>query len=198
MSEPRNDEKPNDEKSDDEKPNDEQPDPEPPQDDEDVEIAGPSGVKHSGFDLRRPAELPTEYDFNPRGGRAPAAAWETFGNLTLRQAYRLFRTDPETYEEQFAHMGIAAFDYYFPVIHRYLHEVDPRDQDDHREARALGYTIAVQLNEPIEPRLHAEISDLVKHVLANLKDYAQNKAKQRQVAGGWKRAERKLRKSARG
>ena len=167
-----------------------------PSQDSEQESAGDAAevISPSGFRLSRPEALPTEFDFNPRGGRAPAAAWESFGNLSLFEAYERFSTDPVTFEEQFAHMGTAAFDYYFPVIDRYLREVDPRAQDDHREARSLGYTIAVQVNEPIEPKLHAEISELVKHVLSNLRDYSQNKTGQRKIAGGWKRAEKKLRR----
>ena len=146
-----------------------------------------------GFTLSRPASpLPTEDEFCPRGGRASFAAWNCFGTLSLEEAYQLLLGDPVTIEEQFAHMGPVAFDYYFPVIDRYIRGVDPRDPEDSREARSLGYTVAVQLVDTIDPRLNAEISDLVSHVLTHLSDYAPHKTAQRKVAGAWKRVEKKL------
>ncbi len=149
-----------------------------------------------GFTLERPSSpLPTEYDFCPRGGRAAEAAWKCYGNLTLEQAYQRLLSNPVENEEQFAHMGPVAFDYYFPVIDRFLRGVDPRDQNDHREARALGYTISAQLVGTLEPSLKEEISDLVKHVLGNPRAYAHHKTGRRKLVGAWRRVETRLRRT---
>jgi len=150
-------------------------------------------MQPAGFELWRPeSPLPSEYDFNPRGGRAAAASWKCFGGLSLEQAYQRLWSDPVANEEQFAHMGPAAFDYYFPVIDRFLRGADPRDHDDHREVRAFGYTIAAQLVDRIDPRLNEEISALATHILTHLRDYAHHRTGQRKVAGAWKRVEKKL------
>ncbi|MEM7010678.1 MAG: hypothetical protein AAF585_04260 [Verrucomicrobiota bacterium] len=72
------------------------------------------------FHLNRPpAPLPTENDFDPFGGDLDAqCAWKHFGELSLNQAYDIFVSAPNIYQEDFMFMGAVAFDYYFPVIDR--------------------------------------------------------------------------------
>ena len=80
------------------------------------------------FFLRRRIAPPLcESDFDPVGGDLDAQyAWKNFGELTLKQAYDLFLTNPIHYQEDFMFMGGTAFDYYFPVIDRYIRQVCSR------------------------------------------------------------------------
>ncbi|MEM7262192.1 MAG: hypothetical protein AAF488_09395 [Planctomycetota bacterium] len=145
--------------------------------------------------LPRPSSpLPVEYDFDPHGSRAAQSSWECFGGLTIRQAYEKLSDDPENVEAEFAHMGRAAFDYYFPVIDRYLRSADPKDHNDHREARALAYTLAAQLTGDLEPRLAQELEDLTDFVLGNIRYFAHNRTGERKIGGAWKLVRKKLRR----
>lgn len=145
--------------------------------------------------LPRPSSpLPVEYDFDPHGSRAAQSSWECLGGLTIRQAYAKLSEDPENVEAEFAHMGRVAFDYYFPVLDRYIRSADPKDHDDHREARAIAYTIAAQLTGDLEPQLAEELQALTDFVLGNIRNFAHNRTVERKVAGAWKLVDKKLRR----
>src|SRR5436189_5968418 len=96
------------------------------------------------FRLKRPANpLPTEADFDPYGGNLDAhTAWKHFGGLSIPQAYDLFVTNPLRYQEDFMFMGSRAFEYYLPVIDRYLHEVSGGEESDGCEAILASGVVA--------------------------------------------------------
>ncbi|MEM9646820.1 MAG: hypothetical protein AAF989_17650, partial [Planctomycetota bacterium] len=83
------------------------------------------------------SQLPSEHDFDPHQGDLDAQyAWKHFGALTLEEAFRRFRENPEIYQEDFMHMGGRAFAFYFPVLDCFLREtvVLPDDQLGDRQS----------------------------------------------------------------
>ena len=70
-------------------------------------------------------KLPDQKDFykselDPDG----KTAWNNFGGLTIAEAYEKFCERPYTYQEDFMFMGYAAFVFYFPIIDKYIREVE--------------------------------------------------------------------------
>jgi hypothetical protein len=99
--------------------------------------------------LPRPdGPLPTARDFDPYRGDLDAKwAWDNFGGLSIERAYEVFIERPEIYQEDFMFMGGRAFEYYFPVIDRYLREVKvDRDTLGDCEAWILGAVIVAQID----------------------------------------------------
>ncbi len=147
--------------------------------------------ENSIFRLKRPAApLPTEADFDPSGGCLDAhAAWKHFGGLSLPQAYDLFVTNPLRYQEDFMFMGSRAFEYYLPVIDRYLHEVTSGEESDGCQAAILGSGVAAQFDwkdSALSRTLVAEIQELSAFVRANLTRFSPEPEEQRRIDGEWK------------
>ena len=148
------------------------------------------------FLRRRSAPLPSEKDFDPFGGDLDAqCAWKNFGELTLKQAYDLFLTNPIHYQEDFMFMGGAAFDYYFPVIDRYIREVVGDDEGDDCEVAILGSGVAAQFDwNGADPNdaLVSEIAQLAAYVSSNVAQYSPAAKDQRRIKREWSRVNEKI------
>ena len=148
------------------------------------------------FLRRRSAPLPSETDFDPFGGDLDAQyAWKNFGGLTLKQAYDLFLTNPIHYQEDFMFMGGAAFDYYFPVIDRYIREVTGDEEGDDCEVAILGSGVAGQFDwngaDPSDS-LVSEIAQLANYVSSNVAQYSPAAEDQKRITGEWDRVDEKI------
>ncbi|SHI55768.1 hypothetical protein SAMN02745181_0382 [Rubritalea squalenifaciens DSM 18772] len=145
---------------------------------------------------RRTAPLPTEKDFDPCGGHLDAqCAWQNFGGLSLEQAYELFLTHSAYYQEDFMFMGVKAFDYYFPVIDRYMREVTGDEEGYDCELSILGCGVAAQLEysgSGISDRLLGEIERISEYVLSHLGQYSPAPKDQRRIAREWKRVDEQI------
>ncbi|MGV3531741.1 MAG: hypothetical protein ACO1QR_05175 [Chthoniobacteraceae bacterium] len=144
------------------------------------------------FPQRSRHPLPSETDFDPHGGDLDAqSAWRSFGNLSLEQAYSLFRSRPEVYQEDFMFMGCRAFEYYFPVIDRYLRETT-RGEDDAGdcEASILGTAVAAQFewnDAVLSPGFVQEINALQEFVVLHVDRYAATSKERRRILREWQR-----------
>ena len=142
------------------------------------------------FRLRRPAApLPSEADFDPfGGGRDAQSAWKNFGELSLKQAYDLFVTNPSNYQEDFMLMGSMAFGYYFPVIDRYIREVSGEEAGDDCEVAILGSGVAAQFacrGSRFDQCLIAEIGQLSDYVSSHLAQYSPSAKDHRRIMRAW-------------
>jgi len=151
----------------------------------------------SHFRLQRPpAPVPSEADFDPwRGNLDAQCAWRNFGELSLKQAYELFMTAPQNYQEDFMFMGPVAFAYYFPVIDRYIREVTGSGDGDHTEVSILGSAVAGQLEwngAGFGDERVGEIEDLAAYILANVSQYSMAEKDQRRIRREWAGVESKV------
>lgn len=142
------------------------------------------------FRIQRPsAPLPAESNFDPFSGDLDAqCAWRNFGELSLKQAYDLFLTNPGRYQEDFMFMGGTAFDYYFPVLDRYIREVAGTEEGEDCEVAILGSAVAAQFDwngaHP-RPSLVSEIEQLSDYVLSHLEQYSPEAKDQRRIHREW-------------
>ena len=138
-----------------------------------------------------PDSLPKEADFDPSGGFVDAqCAWKNFGGLSLADASKKFREQPEYYQEDFMFMGGVAFSYYFSVIERYIYE-SQADADNGFEVaamRILAHCIKEQFGDSSEHLIRSirpRILDLVVHVRANLSQYCEEPDGQPRIDSAW-------------
>lgn len=93
-------------------------------------------------------DLPTIEDYtsmpNPKDDLDGYTAWEHFGGLAIDQAYDKFVDHPLLYQEDFMFMGGPAFAYYFPVVDRYVREVESKNEFAD-EAWVLAHCIAIHI-----------------------------------------------------
>jgi len=89
-------------------------------------------------------------------------------------------------------MGCWAFDYYFPIIDRYLRETERNEEDfGDCEASILGSCVVAQCQwegAVLPPRLLSELDDLIDFVLSNVDRYAATKGDRRRILREWGRA----------
>jgi hypothetical protein len=139
---------------------------------------------------RAAAPLPTEADFDPAAGCLDArGAWKHFGGLSLQQAYDLFVTNPLRYQEDFMFMGSRAFEYYLPVIDRYLREVTGGEDSDGCQAAILGSGVLAQCDwrdSALLTTTVAEIKELSAFVRANLARFSSEPEEQSRIDEEWK------------
>ena len=136
--------------------------------------------------------MPGATDFDPWGGNLDALhAWKNFGGLD--PAYRLFLENPLYYQEDFMFMGPVAFDYYFPVVDRYLREFRrAAEDDDDGCAWILGAAMVSQL-ESVTPRPLAagtavEIAALAAFVSREIDRFAGEPRGQGRILEEWHKA----------
>ncbi|MBL8869295.1 MAG: hypothetical protein JNK90_05845 [Planctomycetaceae bacterium] len=135
--------------------------------------------------------LPSERDFDPYGGDLDAqCAWRNFGGLTLEEAIRRFRERPELYQEDFMHMGGRAFDYYYPVIDRFLRDTLSLsgDEIDDRQSWILPQCIRNQFegkNLPYVRNRKREVLELCEFMLSNLKVFARDWDPPSEIESQW-------------
>ena len=102
-------------------------------------------------------------------------------------------------------MGGTAFDYYFPVIDRYIREIRGEEEGDDCEVAILGSGVAAQFDwngaDPSDT-LVGEIARLSEYVASHLGRYSPAAKDQRRIEREWNRVEEKIashkRKSERG
>jgi hypothetical protein len=117
--------------------------------------------------------LPTITDFTimnpPEQDLDGFAAWKNFGGLSLEEAYIRLCENPEARQEDFMWMGDAAFIYYFPVIDRYIREVESKASFDNI-AWIVAHCIDMHVSEtqPEARRIYRNLEDLAAFVLGGL------------------------------
>ncbi len=138
--------------------------------------------------------LPTEHDFDPYGGDLDAqCAWKHFGCLTLEEAHRKFRTNPDYYQEDFMFMGGKAFAFYYPVIENFL-----RESTDGRECVAwiLARVIKYQFDHNLPNVIHltSSIFGLAHFVRENVNVFDPTPKPKFDVDVAWRELEECLKK----
>jgi len=134
--------------------------------------------------------LPSAKDFNPWGGDGDAMyAWKNFGGLTIEEAYKKFCDNPLGYQEDFMWMGTKAFEYYFPVLEKYLQEIQPEDELDDCEGWIIGCGIEMQLNEDCSIELTNKIEKLTDQVIYRFSNFDID---QEQVIYQWNKIKNKI------
>ena len=144
------------------------------------------------FRLRRPSSpLPTAVDFYSGPNTEAAFAWERFGGKSLSEAYDFFMEAPEIWGEDFAWMFPKAFEYYFPVVDKYLREID-EDGDlvsCSDDAWIFGCRIASQFHwkDGTKPPTYVvdEIADLSSFIKTQYRD-------EREVMDSWSKVDREV------
>jgi hypothetical protein len=136
---------------------------------------------HIDLEKRRLSELPlpcVSDFFRAPGGDEAETAWKNFGGLSLEQAYGKFMESPDCRQEDFMWMFPKAFEYYFPVLDRYLRTVSEEEEEsggDGWEVWIIGCGINLQLGRLSKSHpqryLLAEISVLSHFVKENLSLY---------------------------
>ena len=134
--------------------------------------------------------LPTEKDF---GGCLDAkCAWKHFGGLDLNSAYKLFCENPLYYQEDFMFMGIVAFQFYFPVVDRFLR--DSRNLEADGLAWILAKAICMQLESPVGASLLNKIESLCNYVRTHLPEYSELPVEMEEIGSAWAEVERRIAK----
>lgn len=148
-------------------------------------------TKPSFYLKRQTSKLPLEADFFFRaGGLEAGSAWKNFGELSLMQAYRVFVENPDCYQEDFMYMGPKAFQYYFPVIDKYVREVVGNSEGHDCSVAILGSGIEAQCNDGtfrMNESFNSEVSELCEYVLSHLSQYSPAAKDQRRVERTWSR-----------
>src|SRR5260370_27457108 len=91
-------------------------------------------------------------------------------------------------------MGSRAFEYYLPVIDRYLHEVSGGEESDGCEA-ILGSGVLAQFDwkdSALSRTVVAEIGELSAFVRANLARFSPEPEEQRRTDEEWKLVEQRI------
>ncbi|MCW1887423.1 hypothetical protein OKA04_21985 [Luteolibacter flavescens] len=151
-------------------------------------------------DPRGNSELPSEADFDPWGCLDAKHAWREFGGLSIEQAFAKFIANPLNRQEDFASMGPEAFEFYFPVLDRYLREYrigcGPGYLDESYAAIiAAGISTQVQL-PGFGPRRHLResIGSLAVHVRSHLHQLTMDEAEKRRIDDRWQALQAHLRR----
>ena len=125
------------------------------------------------------------------------SALENLEGLSLEQAYELFLSNPLNYQEDFIFMGSRAFQYYFPVIDRYLREISDDDEIgaeyEDCQASILGYAIEAQFSfyeSAFTQGIKTEILQLSAYVQSNVNQYSVSIKSQHRIAKQWKRVDK--------
>ena len=71
-------------------------------------------------------------------------AWTSFKGLDRDAAFEKFCSHPEFFAEDFFWMGSGAFCYYFPVLDRYMREVEVVQNGFDGEAESIGRSLGHQ------------------------------------------------------
>lgn len=103
-------------------------------------------------------------------------------------------TNPLHFQEDFMFMGSRAFEYYLPVVDRYLREVFD-DQSDDCVAAILGCGVAAQFDwnySALSRAVVAEIKALSKFVRSNLPRFSPSPLEQGRIDKEWKLVEEKI------
>lgn len=116
-------------------------------------------------------------------------AWKNFGGLDLTEAYAKFCSHPEYFQEDFMFMGARAFRFYFPVIDRYIREIEGPDYRFDCEAWILGQALLHQFkyNPSVLAQIGNDAERLCDFVLSNLAQLPENSTFQpvQEIVDAW-------------
>ena len=94
--------------------------------------------------------IPVQSDFCIELSGDAGYAWRNIGGMTLEAAYEKFFECPEINQEDFMWMFPRAFEYYYPVVDRYLRSADIGDDfyhfDEGCQAWILGCCLESQFH----------------------------------------------------
>lgn len=145
--------------------------------------------------------LPAEKDFDPYQGCLDAqCAWKNFGGLSVEEAYSRFCENPLCYQEDFMFMGWKAFVYYFPVIEKFLNEIEPEDETDDCEAWILGCGIESQVKEHkkrINEDMATKLKSLCDSVIVKFGKMDLNKTDKNRILKQWAKNRKQLERTSR-
>lgn len=139
--------------------------------------------------------LPRQPDFCRELGGDAGTAWCNFGGLSLDAAYQKFLERPEIYQEDFMWMFSRAFEYYYPVVDRYLRTACVSDEryrrDDGCQAWILGCCLESQFHWADGSRppdyVVAEIRSLAQFVRQHLSRFSVDRSEQERIDACWDR-----------
>ncbi len=144
--------------------------------------------------------IPSQPDFcNELKGDA-GYAWRNFGGLTLEAAYWKFIESPQTNQEDFMWMFPKAFEYYYPVLDRYLRSVNVSDDvhgiNDGCRAWFLGCALEEQFHWTDGSRppdyVVGEIRDLSHYVRHHLSQYSNHQSERDRIDDSWQKLDETL------
>jgi hypothetical protein len=150
--------------------------------------------------------IPSKADFYSKPCPIDADyAWAIFGGLGLDAAYEKFLQLPDSYAEAFAWMSPSVFEYYFPVMDRYLRCVDLSSSeegwDELSEAWILGCWVFFQFGREYGPLPPAyviqEIEDVSRFVQSHLYRYSKEADERQRIAAKWGEVDQTIRDLAR-
>ena len=147
-------------------------------------------------------DIPSKADFfsEPRPADADYA-WAVFGGQGLEDAFEKFLQLPDSYSEAFAWMTPSVFEYYFPVMDRYLRCLDltsnEEDWDELSEACILGNWVCSQVGGKYAQLPPAyvieEIEDLSRFVQSHLSRYSKEADERERIAAKWGEVDQTIR-----
>ena len=133
-----------------------------------------------------PEERPGKGDFDPYEGCLDAlAAWKNFGGLSRAEAYAKFCEMPEVHYEAFLWMGGVAFDFYYPVVERYILESRVSDNNDVEAIWVLAFCLKKQVEVFPSQHLRDPFLELVSHVRSHLEQYSVDEDEQGRIDSAW-------------
>ncbi|MCB1098663.1 MAG: hypothetical protein R3F19_25720 [Verrucomicrobiales bacterium] len=152
--------------------------------------------------MKRPkSPVPAAAEFFVGPGTDAAYAWERFGGKSLSEAYLIFMECPECYGEDFGWILPKAFDYYFPIIDKYLREIDVNDEEhwtelDGLQAWIFGCRVQSQFHwkdgtKP-SPALASEIAELSTFVQTNAERYSNQADEQARIREAWLKVDHEI------
>ena len=137
--------------------------------------------------------LPAQLDFCRELGGDAGYAWRNIGGLSLEDAYQKFLEDPESHQEDFMWMFPRAFEYYYPVVDRYLRSANVSDVyyhfDDGCQAWIFGCCLESQFHWADGSRppdyVVSEIRALAQFVRDHLHHYSPDPGEQKRIDSCW-------------
>jgi hypothetical protein len=139
--------------------------------------------------------LPIQSDFCIELGGDAGYAWSNLGGLSLEAAYQKFLECPEVNYEDFGWMFPRAFEYYYPVVDRYLRSANVADEfyhfDDGCQAGVLGFCLKSQFHWKDGSRppdyVVSEIRELAQFVRHHLHHYSPDPSEQERIDACWEK-----------
>jgi hypothetical protein len=131
--------------------------------------------------------LPTRDDFG--GGPDAETAWQHFGGKDLEEACAIFARCPEVYTDDVMWMGERAFQFYFPIVDRYLRARSPLQAEDDPpivSIKFLGCCIQFHFHcHEDMTGLHGQIIQLCDYVNSHLDHYTLKPEEQEEARSYW-------------
>lgn len=137
--------------------------------------------------------LPQQPDFCREPSGDAEHAWRNFGGLSLDAACQKFLERPEIYQEDFMWMFPRAFEYYYPVVDRYLRTACVSNEryrrDDGCQAWILGRCLESQFHWADGSRppdyVVAEMQSLAQFMRHHLSRFSTDPSEQERIDACW-------------